>query len=257
MIGSAFHRISQIGGVTVTISHNDWRKVRRTSRTLLKRRPSAVAIIGEEAVTRPRQIRLKAKLRLRPSAEAASGRAPSRPISSTSVAWINAIVKLARISGQASASVAPDFLAPGRGNRAVGDGERCQHVRRLACRWPAPAMRRSKSFGLAMRGRLTAGKSRQRTRSACGSFAEFGSCWSASRTRSSSSSCWRSSGCSMPGCRPSRKPVGEGVLLVELDGTVVEQPAQPDRRRALSGQGNASPISPARPDSGARRGQGR
>ena len=113
MIGSAFHRISQIGGVTVAISHSDWRKVRRTSRTLLERRPSAVAIIGDEAVTRPRQIRLKAKLRLSPSAEAASGRAPNRPISSTSVAWISAIVKLARISGQASASVAPSSFAPG------------------------------------------------------------------------------------------------------------------------------------------------
>ena len=53
MIGSAFHSSSQIGGVTVAISHSDWRKVRRTSRTLLRAAPSAVAIIGDEAVTRP------------------------------------------------------------------------------------------------------------------------------------------------------------------------------------------------------------
>ena len=34
------------------------------------------------------------------------------------------------------------------------------------------------------------------------------------------------------------RPVGEGVLLVELDGTVVEQPSQPDATEILSGQGD-------------------
>jgi protease-4 len=34
------------------------------------------------------------------------------------------------------------------------------------------------------------------------------------------------------------KPVGEGVLLVDLDGTVVEQPSQPDAAELLSGQGD-------------------
>ena len=62
IIGSAYQRIRHIGGVTVAISHIDWRKVRRTSRMLFDRAPSAVAIIGEEAVTSPRQIRLSAKL---------------------------------------------------------------------------------------------------------------------------------------------------------------------------------------------------
>ena len=62
MIGSAYHSTSHTGGVTVAISHSDWRKVRRTSRTLFDRRPSAVAIIGEEAVTSPRQTRLKREI---------------------------------------------------------------------------------------------------------------------------------------------------------------------------------------------------
>ena len=106
MIGSAFHSTSQIGTMTVTIIHSDWRKVRRTSWTAWILAPSAVAIIGEEAVTRPRQTRLKAKTRLSPSADAASGRAPSQPISTTSVAWIAAIGQVGRISGQASSSVA-------------------------------------------------------------------------------------------------------------------------------------------------------
>ena len=33
-------------------------------------------------------------------------------------------------------------------------------------------------------------------------------------------------------------PVGEGVLLVDLDGTVVEQPSQPDAAALLAGQGD-------------------
>ena len=49
---------------------------------------------------------MKTKVRLSPSAEAASGCGPSQPISTTSVAWISAIVRFDRISGQASASVA-------------------------------------------------------------------------------------------------------------------------------------------------------
>src|SRR5688572_2647439 len=104
---SEFHRMSQIGTTTVATIQKDWRKVLRTSLAERSLAPSAVAIIGEEAVTRPRQMRLKAKLRLRPSAEAASGRAPSQPSSTTSVAWIAAMVRLARISGQARPSVAP------------------------------------------------------------------------------------------------------------------------------------------------------
>ena len=34
------------------------------------------------------------------------------------------------------------------------------------------------------------------------------------------------------------RPVGEGVLVVDLDGTVVEQPSQPDASEILTGQGN-------------------
>ena len=90
----------------IAISHRPARKVRRTSRTALKRWPSAVAIIGEEAVISPSSSRLKVKVRLSASVAAASWVAPSRPISSTSVAWIACWVRLARISGQASASVA-------------------------------------------------------------------------------------------------------------------------------------------------------
>ena len=48
----------------------------------------SVAIIGEEAVTRPSIKRLKVKVRLSASVAAASCVAPKRPISSTSVAWI-------------------------------------------------------------------------------------------------------------------------------------------------------------------------
>ena len=65
-----------------------------------------VAIIGEEAVTSPSSSRLKVKVRFSARVAAASWVAPSRPISSTSVAWKTCCVRLARISGQASASVA-------------------------------------------------------------------------------------------------------------------------------------------------------
>ena len=90
----------------MAISHSPARKVRRTSRTALNRCPSAVAIIGEDAVISPSRKMLKVKVRLSASVAAASWVAPSRPISRTSVAWIVCWVRLARISGQASASVA-------------------------------------------------------------------------------------------------------------------------------------------------------
>ena len=104
--GSAFHRISQNRRLSIADSHSAWRNERRTSRTLVERRPSAVAIIGAAAVIIPMPSRTKAKVRLSPSAEAASWRGPSQPISTTSVAWISCMVRLARISGQASAIVA-------------------------------------------------------------------------------------------------------------------------------------------------------
>ena len=40
----------------------------------------------------------------------------------------------------------------------------------------------------------------------------------------------------MPALSAQPAPVGEGVLLVDLDGTVVEQPSQPDAAELLSGQ---------------------
>ena len=57
-------------------------------------------------MTKPSISRLKVKVRLSASVAAANWVAPRRPISSTSVAWIACWVRLARISGQASASVA-------------------------------------------------------------------------------------------------------------------------------------------------------
>src|SRR5688572_2743171 len=144
MSGSEFQRISQIGKLTVATIHSDWRNVRRTCSTERSLAPRAVAIIGEDAVTRPRQIRLNAKLRLSPSAEAASGRAPSQPISTTSVAWIAAMVRLARISGQARLSVAPSSVR--HGWAAVAEEARFIGSRLAALPFCATASRR-KSLG--------------------------------------------------------------------------------------------------------------
>ena len=62
------------GGVTLAISHSDWRKVRRTSRALLARWPSAVAIstlrCELEAASRP--IRSSGGIRSRRAAAASS-----------------------------------------------------------------------------------------------------------------------------------------------------------------------------------------
>ena len=49
---------------TCASSHRPARKVRRTSRTALDRWPSAVAIIGDEAMNKPSSKRLKVKVRL-------------------------------------------------------------------------------------------------------------------------------------------------------------------------------------------------
>src|SRR5437764_2667932 len=100
------HRISQYGTMAMAISHRPARNVRRTSRTALKRCPSAVAIIGADAVISPSRKMLKVKVRLSASVAAASCVAPTRPISRMSVAWIVCCVRLASISGHASANVA-------------------------------------------------------------------------------------------------------------------------------------------------------
>ena len=122
MIGSANHSSAHNGRVRLTAIHSDWRNVRRTSRTALRLEPSADAIIGDDAVITPMQIRASAKVRLRPSAAAASWRGPSQPNSTTSVAWISAIVRLLRISGHASASVAPSSARHGLLNTGAAAG---------------------------------------------------------------------------------------------------------------------------------------
>ena len=62
-------------------------------------------------MTRPSSSRLKVKVRLSARVAAASWVDPRRPIRSTSVAWINCWVRLARISGQASPSIARSSAA--------------------------------------------------------------------------------------------------------------------------------------------------
>ena len=127
----------------MAISHRPARKVRRTSRTAFERWPSAVAIIGEDAVISPSRNRLKVQVRLSASVAAASWVAPSRPISRTSVAWITCCVTLARISGQASASVARKLAEPRADfGRAVDMLAAASMARRLARK-----RRASKRFG--------------------------------------------------------------------------------------------------------------
>jgi hypothetical protein len=50
---SPFHITAQSGIAMVTAAQQDWRTVRRTSRTELDRRPRSLAIIGEAAVISP------------------------------------------------------------------------------------------------------------------------------------------------------------------------------------------------------------
>ena len=95
----------------ITISHS-----RRGSAADVAHRveawPSAVAIIGEEAVTSPSSEQVEGEGQVERRVAAASWVGPRRPISSTSVAWIACWVRLARTSGQASASVARSSVAP-------------------------------------------------------------------------------------------------------------------------------------------------
>ena len=51
-------------------------------------------------------------------------------------------------------------------------------------------------------------------------------------------------------------PVGEGVLALDLDGAVVEQPSKADVSEVVAGGSRATGISPARPRRRARRGAG-
>ena len=103
---------------TIASSHRPARKVRRTSRTALNRWPKRGRHHRRGGGDQARAgSRLKVKVRLSASVAAASWVAPSRPISSTSVAWITCCVRLARISGQASASVARSSSRHGRGAR--------------------------------------------------------------------------------------------------------------------------------------------
>jgi hypothetical protein len=113
MIGARFHSVSQYGGMAMIRIHSPARKVRRTSRTAFDRCPNAVAIIGDAASSSPSSSTLNTNARLIASVVAASGTSPSRPIRMMSVAWITCCVRLARISGQASVSVARSSLSHG------------------------------------------------------------------------------------------------------------------------------------------------
>ena len=52
-------------------------------------------------------------------------------------------------------------------------------------------------------------------------------------------------------------PVGEGVLTLDLNGAVVEQPSKADVSEVLAGGGRARGISPPRPRRSARQGADR
>ena len=99
------------------ISHRPARKVRRTSRTALKRWPSAVAIIGEEAVDEPEQEQVEGESeveRQRRRRKLASR--PSRPISRTSVAWISLLREIGEDQRPGERQRRAQLVAP----RAVG-----------------------------------------------------------------------------------------------------------------------------------------
>ena len=84
-IASLFHNSTDAGTAKRKAAHNAMRTVRRTSRTECRRAPSSAATSGAAAVTRPMPVNSSTLNKLTASAEAASSRAPSRPIMMTSV----------------------------------------------------------------------------------------------------------------------------------------------------------------------------
>ena len=228
----------------MAISHRPARNVRRTSRTALNRCPSAVAIIGEDAVIRPSRNRLKVKVRLSASVAAASWVAPSRPISRTSVAWIACWVRLARISGQASASVARSSSrqAPLRSSGEMFAGRASIDDSAVACDgasvekvWPSHAafsasdganMYRGLDNEVRPRNLEAAGRDQGRARPDLHAVVL--------RRRSTAR------------LRRGRRRSGDGVLDLNLNGSVVEQPARAQWSDVAGGSAPRA-ISPARP----------
>ena len=95
-------------------------KVRRTSRTAFERGPSAVAIIGEEAVSRPEQSSAEGEGEVeRQRRRRQLQSAPSQPISSTSVAWISLLRQVGEDQRPGERESRPEFGAPGIGVLSV------------------------------------------------------------------------------------------------------------------------------------------
>ena len=134
-------------------------------------------------MTRPRQTRLKAKSRLSPSADAASGRAPSQPISTTSVAWIAAIGQVRQDQRPGKQQRRAKLGAPGAPLLVETIAARRVHMARarlagwasLAPRPPVENPWVSPYF--CSRPEPVKGDWQ------CGSCGRCGSCWWASRTR--------------------------------------------------------------------------
>ena len=72
-------------------AHRDWRKVRRTSRTELDRRPERRGHHRRAAVMIPKRETRVPKVRLSPAPQRRAAVGPSQPSSTTSVAWISCI----------------------------------------------------------------------------------------------------------------------------------------------------------------------
>ena len=103
---SPYQSARQPGTEISTALQKPWRTVRRTSRTELRRAPSARAAIGAVALTRPSAKKAMAEYRLAPSALAASGCDPRWPMNITSVTVIAIWARLVSTSGRASSKVA-------------------------------------------------------------------------------------------------------------------------------------------------------
>lgn len=100
------HSARQPGTEISTALQKPWRTVRRTSRTELRRAPSACAAMGAVALTVPSAKNAIAEYRLAPSALAASGCEPRWPMNITSVTVIAICARLVSTSGRLSSRVA-------------------------------------------------------------------------------------------------------------------------------------------------------
>ena len=213
-------------------SHRPARKVRRTSRTALDRWPSAVAIIGEDAVIRPSRKMLKVKVRLSASVAAASCVAPRRPISRTSVAWISLLREIGEDQRPGERQRRAQLLAPraarssaemlprrpsARHARSCDDATTSKRFgrRRNGARQLASAQTYSRGIRNEVRSRNleTAGRHQGRAGPHLLLIFFFAGLYGALSARPA--------------------PVKDGVLDLDLNGSVVEQPARRElvRRR--------------------------